>query len=102
MKILTIPEAEMLEKISMKLEQQDRKIIIIPDKPDKFPDVRQDHKKGISYIHSEGDNGLEQSKTPAKQKNEPDTEPYVKATLIQLVEIPYTPCRDHSLNPRRR
>ena len=46
---------------------------------------------GISIIHLRGDNVVEASKTPDKQKNEPDTEPDVKAELILPIEIPYTP-----------
>jgi len=59
-------------------------------------------KRAYQYIPPEGDNGLEQSKTPVKQKNEPDTEPDVKTRLILPVKIPFTPWRDHPLNPLRK
>ena len=85
-----------------KLEPQDRKIIIIPDKPDKFPDVRQDQGKGISILHLEGDNGLEQSKTPFKRRIEQDKDEPMRARPIPETTIPITPWKDHQLNPLRR
>ena len=86
----------------MKLEPQDRKIIIIPDKPDKFANLSDEREKGISYIHFKGDNCLEQNKTPDKQKNEPDKDELMRARPIPETTIPITPWKDHQLNQLRR
>lgn len=86
----------------MQDNHQDRKIIIIPYKPDKFPDVRQDQGKGISYIQSEGDNVVEASKTPDKQRIEQDKDEPMRVRPIPETTIPITPWKDHQLNPLRR